>query len=375
MSGGVGYSLSLSVCADLPGNLLVNWVAHFSGDRVAFLSRDRVAHFAGDWVAHLPRHRVALFSGYRHLDGGASSLSNSSGGGDTALFYIRDTDLVRNTHLTGHLAGGLHLARDALSLCVILADRASAGMTMTSITSTNQSWISLRISLWLSISFAFSLVVSSMSNRSISSSKTNSSMTNSSKTNSTKSSGSISYSGNSNRMSHNIGGSVDGSMSFGAMLGHNILAVLYCGGVHNSIVFCVASLLCVAKWEVVSCAVCIWYLNCHRVALLLGYIVSDSSTRLLSDGVTSLLGDGVAPLLWDSCTSLFCDGVAGLLRDSVTGLAGDGVILSVALGVLVDWAYCYTSVTVDTVTNESRISLCFSITLYKAAIANTYHQK
>jgi len=176
-------------------------------------------------------------------------------------------------------------------------------------------------------------------------------------------------------MSHNIGGSVDGGMSFGAMLGDNILAVFHCGGVHNSVVFCVAGLLRVALWEVVGGAMGIGYLNSHRVALLLGYIVSDSSTRLLSDGVTGLLGDGVAPLLWDSCTSLFCDGVAGLLSDGVTGLASDGVILSVALSVLVDWAHSYTSVTVDTVTNESRISLCFSITLYKAAIANTCHQK
>jgi len=339
---------------------------------VAHLPGDSVAHFSGDWVADLSRHRVAFLPGYRDLDGGAGSLCHSSSGGDTALFYIRDTHLVRNTHLTGNLAGSLHLARDALSLCVILTDRTSAGMTMTSITCTNESWVSLSIGLWLSISFTFSLVVSSMTNGS----KTNSSIS-SSKTSSSISS-SISYSSNSNGMSNNIGGGVDGGMSFGTMLGDNILALLHSGDVHNSVVFCVAGLLCVAQREVVGGAVGVWYLNSHRVALLLRYIVSDSGAGLLSDGVTGLLGDGVAPLLWYSCASLFGDGVAGLLRDGVTGLAGDGVILSVALGVLVDWTHCYTSMsleTVDTVTKESRIGLCFSVTLYQAAVANTCHQK
>jgi len=374
MSGGVGYSLSLSVSADLSGNLLVNWVAHlpgdsmahFSGDSVAFLSRDRVAHFAGDWVAHLSRYRVALFSGYRDLDGGAGSLSDSSGGWDTTLFYIRDTDLVRDTDLTGNLAGGLHLARDTLSLCVILADRASAGMTMTSITSTNESGISLSIGLWLSISFTLSLVVSSMT-------KTKSMTKSTISSNSISST--ISYSRNSNRMSNNIGGGVDGGMSFGAMLCDNILAVLHCGGVNNSVVFCVAGLLCVALWEVVSGAVGVWYLHSHRVTLLLRYIVSDSGTGLLSDGVTGLLGDGVAPLLWDSCASLFGDGVASLLCDGVTSLAGDGVVLSVALGVLVNWAHSNTPMSMDTVTKESGICLCFSITLHQATVANTNQQK
>jgi len=370
MSGGVGYSLSLSVSADLSGNLLVNWVAHlpgdsvthFSGDGMAFLSRDRVAHFAGDWVADLSRHWMTFFSGYRDLDGGAGSLSDSSGCRDTTLFYIRDTDLMRNTDLTGNLAGGLHLARDTLSLCVILTDRASAGMTMTSIASTNESGISLSIGLWLSISFTLSLVVSSMT-------KTKS------MTQTTISSSTISYSSDSNRMSNNIGGRVDGGMSFGAMLCDNILTVLHSGGVHNSVILSVAGLLCVALWEVVSGTVGIWYLNSHWVALLLGYIVRDSGTGLLCDGVTGLLGDGVTPLLWDSCTSLFSDGVAGLLRDGVTGLAGDGVILSVALGVLVDWAHSNTSMSVNTMTKESGICLCFSLTLHQAAIANTNQQK
>merc|ERR1719186_2110396 len=309
---------------------------------------------------------MAFFPGYRDLDGGAGSLSDSSGGRDTTLFYIRDTDLVRDTDLTGNLAGGLHLARDTLSLCVILTDRASAGMTMTSITSTNESGISLGIGLWRSISFTLSLVVSSMA-------KTKS-MTQTTISSSSISS-TISYSSDSNRMSNNIGGRVDSGMSFGAVLCDNILAFLHSGGVHNSVILSVAGLLCVALWEVVSGAVGIWYLNSHWVALLLGYIVRDSGTGLLSDGVTGLLSDGVTPLLWDSCTSLFSDGVAGLLGDGVTRLAGDGVILSVALGVLVDWAHSNTSMSVNTMTKESGICLCFSLTLHQAAVANTNQQK
>lgn len=74
--------------ADFMGNLLLDWVAHFSGNWMA--------HFSWYRVAHLPR--------YWHLDGGASSTGNG------------------NAHLSGDVAGSLNWNLVALPLGGGLAD-------------------------------------------------------------------------------------------------------------------------------------------------------------------------------------------------------------------------------------------------------------